>query len=92
MRARRPERLTGRQRAYLDAFGYPYALEEFRLHFTLSDAVERPTELAMKIAEDFAREVPDPSFRVDALALFAQASPGAEFRSARRFPLSNRES
>ncbi len=62
-------------------------LEEFRLHFTLSDAVDAPERLAAKIAEDFARRVPDPNFAVDALALFVQAEPGGEFRAARRFRL-----
>jgi hypothetical protein len=36
-RARRsPDRLTPRQRAYLDRWGYPYVFEEFRFHMTLS--------------------------------------------------------
>lgn len=89
---RRPERLTERQRGYLDEFGYPYALEEFRLHFTLSDAVERPADLAAKIAEDFARRVPDPNFRVNSLVLFAQASSAADFHVKRRFPFAKNES
>lgn len=33
---RRPERLTERQRDYLDRWGYPYVMEEFRFHMTLT--------------------------------------------------------
>jgi len=39
VRRRAPERLSPRQRYYLDAWGYPYVLDEFRLHFTLTGAV-----------------------------------------------------
>jgi putative phosphonate metabolism protein len=40
-RARRnPEKLTGRQRAYLDRWGYPYVMEEFRFHMTLTGRLE----------------------------------------------------
>jgi hypothetical protein len=84
---RRPERLTPRQRGYLETYGYPYVLEEFRLHFTLSGAVRGPERLAEKLATDFAREVPDPSLRVDALALFEQPA-GGEFAIRRRFGFS----
>lgn len=83
---RRPERLSARQRAYLTTWGYPYVLEEFRLHFTLSGPVRTPELLAPKLAEAFAREVPDPSFTVDALALFEQRE-GGDFRLLRRYPL-----
>ena len=80
---RRPERLTPRQRDYLTAYGYPYVLEEFRLHFTLSGAVREPERLAEKLAADFAREVLDPKLSVDALVLFEQ-SPGGDFRIRKR--------
>lgn len=33
---RRPETLSLRQRALLDAFGYPYVLEQFQFHMTLT--------------------------------------------------------
>lgn len=86
-RRRAPERLTPRQRRYLDLWGYPYALDEFRPHFTLSAAVENAPNLAERIARDFARLAGSPRFAVDALALFAQDSPGGDFRVARRFRL-----
>ena len=38
---RKPERLTPRQRAYLDRWGYPYVMEEFRFHMTLTGRLRR---------------------------------------------------
>jgi hypothetical protein len=84
---RKPERLTDRKRELLERWGYPYVLDQFRLHFTLSNAVVDPTSLANALGADFARLVPDPDFRVDALALFVEAAPSAAFQVARRFAL-----
>jgi hypothetical protein len=86
---RRPDRLSERQRAYLATWGYPHVLEEFRLHFTLSGAVASPEALRSRLAEDYAREVADPNFAVDAVVLFEQAE-GEAFRIRRRFPLGRR--
>src|SRR5258708_1443415 len=42
-RARRnPSKLTPRQRDYLDRWGYPYVMEEFRFHMTLTGRLETP--------------------------------------------------
>src|SRR5712671_6421574 len=50
-RARRnPSKLTPRQRDYLDRWGYPYVMEEFRFHMTLTgrlDTTRREPILAM---------------------------------------------
>jgi len=86
-RARRqPDRLSERQRFYLDAYGYPYVLEEFRLHFTLTGAMREANALADTLALDFRRETPNPTFRVDAVVLFKQEGDG-DFQIERRFPL-----
>lgn len=85
-RARRaPERLSERQRAYLDAYGYPYVCEEFRLHFTLTGATREAVRLAEALEAPFADDVRDPCYRVDAIALFVQSG-GGDFRLARRYP------
>ena len=56
-RARRnPSALTPRQRDYLDRWGYPYVLEDFRFHMTLTgrlDAERREPVLTM-LRERFA--------------------------------------
>ena len=86
-RARRdPTRLTMRQRETFEQWGYPYALSEFRLHFTLTNAVDNADRLAKTLAHEFAKEVADPELLVDALALFVQR-PNGEFVVDQRFPL-----
>lgn len=83
---RKPERLSARQRDILENWGYPYALDEFRLHFTLTDALANFPDVAAALAREFAAKVSPPRLTVDALVLFAQAEPGADFSILRRFP------
>jgi hypothetical protein len=86
-RARRdPARLTPRQRETFARWGYPYALADFRLHFTLTNALAEAPTIAAALAQEFARRVADPTFVVDALVLFAQQSDG-EFVVDERFAL-----
>ena len=79
---RRPERLSARQRDHLAAYGYPYVLDEFRPHFTLTGALDDPDSVAARLAA----EIDAPSFPVDALVLFTQED-GEPFRIWRRLPL-----
>src|SRR6201992_672293 len=56
-RARRnPERLTLRQRDYLDRWGYPYVMEEFRFHMTLTGRLpdERREAVLAELRRRFA--------------------------------------
>jgi hypothetical protein len=86
-RARRdPARLTARQRESFEHWGYPYALAEFRLHFTLTNAVDDAEPIAETLAREFAGRVADPELVVDALALFVQ-KPDGDFVIDQRFPL-----
>jgi 2'-5' RNA ligase len=86
-RARRdPSRLTARQRETFERWGYPYALAEFRLHFTLTNALDDSERIAATLAREFAGCVADPELFVDALALFVQ-KPNGEFVIDQRFPL-----
>ncbi|MBV8924462.1 MAG: DUF1045 domain-containing protein [Bradyrhizobium sp.] len=80
-RARRnPSRLTPRQVEYLDRWGYPYVMEEFRFHMTLTgrlDATRRDSVLAM-LRERFARlELAE--LAIDRIALFRQSDAQARF-------------
>ena len=83
---RKPERLSARQRDMLESWGYPDALDEFRVHFTLTDALGDVSSVAATLAREFAARVSPPRLAVDALTLFAQAEPGADFSILRRFP------
>jgi hypothetical protein len=86
-RARRdPARLTARQRETFEHWGYPYALADFRLHFTLTNALDESEWIAKSLAREFERRVADPTLVVDALALFVQR-PDGDFVIDQRFPL-----
>jgi putative phosphonate metabolism protein len=77
---RNPSRLTLRQVEYLDRWGYPYVMEEFRFHMTLTgrlDETRREAVLAM-LRERFARlELAE--LAIDRIALFKQVDAKARF-------------
>ena len=85
---RRPEALTPRQRELLGAWGYPYVLEEFRFHLTVTDSIppDRRDGVAAALRAWFGHllgaDVP-----VTALALFTEAEPGAPFLLDAVYPL-----
>jgi putative phosphonate metabolism protein len=74
--------LSGRQIALLDSFGYPYVLEEFRFHMSLTGriAFDRRNAIHALLRDAFARTVgPDP-VPIDRLAVLRQDDPQARFR------------
>ena len=85
---RRPERLSPRQRAHLHRWGYPYVMEDFQFHLTLSGDLDEPEAktVAQALGPLFAPVLPSP-FRVDTLCLFGQAEDGM-FRQLHRYALS----
>ena len=72
--------LTPRQVELVDQFGYPYVLEQFLFHMTLTDRL--PGELREPIreraAEWFAEALAAP-VQLDRLVVFAEPVPGAAF-------------
>ncbi|HTC99955.1 MAG TPA: DUF1045 domain-containing protein [Bradyrhizobium sp.] len=77
---RNPSRLTPRQVEYLDRWGYPYVMEEFRFHMTLTgrlDETRREAVLAM-LRERFAR-LNLTELAIDRVALFKQTDAKARF-------------
>ena len=84
---RRPERLTPRQRDLLDQWGYPYVMEEFRFHLTLSGNLSPQDHATLRpLAEaHFAGLLPQP-FRITDLCLFGEAEDG-RFHLLHRYPL-----
>ena len=79
--------LTERQRALLERYGYPYVLDQFRFHMTLTGRLppEEAEGVRARLAELHAPL--EPALVVDALVLFVQDAPGERFRIAKRFPL-----
>jgi len=81
--------LTPRQIELLDQFGYPYVMEEFRFHMTLTDrlvASERETMLA-EAQSWFANAIPE-QLTLDRLSLFEEPEAGAPFVRVADYPLS----
>lgn len=85
---RRPEKLSEPQRNYLHKFGYPYVMEEFRFHMTLTGPVaeERREAMHKLLTERFAAFTGKPR-RIDALTVFVEPQRGAPFSVLHRVPL-----
>lgn len=85
---RHPERLTPRQRALLDQYGYPFVMEEFRFHLTLTDRLSEPmaSRAAAVLTAHFAPVLPAP-FTLDALCLFGESAADGRFRLISRHAL-----
>jgi putative phosphonate metabolism protein len=72
--------LTLRQRELLDTWGYPYVLDEFQCHLTLTDRIPREQRPQVeRVLSDWFAELLGADVPVDALAVFAEAEPGAPF-------------
>ncbi len=80
--------LTARQIELMDTLGYPYVLEEFRLHMTLTDRLA-PADRAdiVGAAESWFAPVTDKPLMLDRLVLFHEPEAGAAFMRLRDFPL-----
>jgi hypothetical protein len=77
---RNQPQLTPRQRELLSAWGYPYVLDEFGFHLTLTDRIpreQRPT--VERVLSDWFAELIGADVPVDALGIFTEAEPGTPF-------------
>ncbi len=88
-RARRnPERLTPRQVEYLDRWGYPYVMEEFRFHMTLTGRLEAERrEIVVPMLRERFASVRLATLAIDRLALFRQDDAASRFRIIAHWPL-----
>lgn len=84
---RRPESLSPRQRELLGRWGYPFVMEEFRFHLTLTDRLPEgevaPVQAAL--AAHFADALPQP-FAIEDLCLFGEDAAG-RFHLLHRYAL-----
>lgn len=78
--------LTLRQRAYVEAWGYPYVFEEFRFHMTLSDSLNDAQTCAQLVEAWNAQMREAGSLPVAGAALFVEPQPGSPFVLWRRLP------
>src|SRR5262249_25097452 len=86
---RRHTRLNTRQIEHLDRWGYPYVLDEWRFHMTLTSSLESPVidTIGTHLQDLFSPYCREP-FLVDSICLFEQPAAGAPFQVLERFPLS----
>lgn len=85
---RRSAKLTATQEAYLVRWGYPYVMDEFRPHMTLTRRLtnEETAEIEKVAWQHFEPAMADPLF-IDAVTIFHQPSPDAPFLAFARLPL-----
>jgi hypothetical protein len=77
---RRPENLSANQLAMLKTWGYPYVLDEFRLHITLTDPLPDSSLMPCKNAlHDYLLPAFGDSYRLDSLSLCYQPDPTTPF-------------
>ena len=86
---RKPEMLTASQRAHLHRWGYPYVMDEFQFHMTLTNQVtsEQSPVMRDELERRFAAFTNAP-LTIDGLALFIEPERGAPFIAHRWFALS----
>jgi putative phosphonate metabolism protein len=84
---RRASGLTARQDRHLLRYGYPYVLDDFRFHMTLTERLQPPErDQVLAILAGRAAPVCAKPFTIDAIAIFEQPSREAPFTLRRRFP------
>ncbi len=85
---RKANGLTARQEDMLRRWGYPYVFEEWRFHMTLTGKLSPEERAAVEPAlQSLVAPLLSQTSRVGALAVFAEAAPGAPFTVRARFPL-----
>ena len=85
---RKPDLLTPRQRDHLDRWGYPYVMDEFRFHMTLTgrlSAADR--EPILKILQERFAAIDLERLAIDRIALFRQEDAQSRFRVLQHWAL-----
>jgi putative phosphonate metabolism protein len=85
---RNPEKLTPRQLIYLERWGYPYVMEEFRFHMTLTGRLnETRRQLILKMLHERFSATGIDEIEIDRIALFRQGDAHARFGIIGDWPL-----
>lgn len=85
---RRPQNLTERQRQHLALWGYPYVMDDFRFHMTLTGPVDEDDRANMTgiLSREFAAFTEKP-LAVSGLGLFMEKTRGEDFTVHTWLPL-----
>ncbi|PTW50955.1 DUF1045 domain-containing protein [Rhodovulum kholense] len=85
---RNPDRLSARQRKLLEKWGYPYVMEEYRFHLTLTGPLKPPEADATRmVLGPVLDPLIDRPIRIRSLCLFGEAEDG-KFHNLHRYRLS----
>ncbi|MGO9134484.1 MAG: DUF1045 domain-containing protein [Methylovirgula sp.] len=85
--------LTQRQAEYLKRWGYPYVMEDFRFHITLTSKLDASTaERLLPLLSTLFAEVTAKPLILSELAIFMEPDAGRDFRLIRRFALGRSKS
>lgn len=85
---RRAGGLSERQEALLREWGYPYVLDQFRFHITLTDRLAQDElERLQPWLTGYLRAALREPLTLDDICLFVQDAPDTSFRLACRYPL-----
>ena len=85
---RKPQFFSPEQLQLLETWGYPFVLEHFRFHITLTRRLIEAERLAVTpVLETATRPFRAAPFSVDAIALFGDPGDGQPFRLVQRFAL-----
>lgn len=84
---RRPEQLSERQRQHLERWGYPFVLDEYRFHMTLTGSLSGPVDAIRHDLEQHFAPVLGRPLAIDGLGLFVEPAPGEAFRVHAFYPL-----
>ncbi|MEO1065805.1 MAG: DUF1045 domain-containing protein [Pseudomonadota bacterium] len=84
---RNPDRLSERQRGYLQEWGYPHIFDDFRFHMTLTGPVEdNDVTIVEEALQKWFTPVLHKPVRVVALTLFCEPEPGVPFHIVCQIP------
>lgn len=88
LRKRRTAGLSEAQEALLLRWGYPYVLEEFRFHLTLTTRLSaEDTKWLFPLAQSYFAPVLRQALLIESLSMMVEPDPGADFAMLERFPL-----
>lgn len=87
---RRKAKLTDAQSKMLKKWGYPYVMDEFRFHMTLTERLEK-TERKAVLAEleDLSKNIVGKPLSIDVLTLMEQKSLDDKFEVVKCYPLNS---
>lgn len=83
--------LTHRQSELLDQYGYPYVMDQFRMHLTLTERiVYARQDRMMKAAEAHFAPALQQTWPIASISVYKEAAPGADFVRLADFRLGER--